>query len=68
MNNINPKFILRNYLAEIAIHKAEDEKDYSEIDVLFKILQQPFDEWPEFESYAGHPPEWANDIAVSFSS
>ena len=68
MNNINPKFILRNYLAEIAIRKAEDEKDYSEIDVLFKILQQPFDEWPEFESYAGHPPEWANDIAVSCSS
>ncbi len=68
MNKINPKFILRNYLAEIAIRKAEDEKDYSEIDVLFKILQQPFDEWPEFESYAGHPPEWASDIAVSCSS
>ncbi|MGD8785310.1 MAG: YdiU family protein [Thioalkalispiraceae bacterium] len=68
MNNINPKYILRNYLAEIAIRKAEDERDYSEIDTLFKILQQPCEEWPEFEDYAGHPPEWAQQIAVSCSS
>jgi len=68
MNKVNPKFVLRNHLAEIAIRKAEDEKDYSEIDKLFTILQHPFDEWSEYEDYAGHPPEWASDISVSCSS
>jgi len=68
MSRVNPKFILRNYLAEVAIRKAEDEKDYSEIDKLFTILQHPYDEWPEYESYAGHPPEWAEQISVSCSS
>ncbi len=68
MNQVNPKYILRNYLAEVAIRKAEDEKNYSEIDTLFRILQKPFDEQPEYEDYAGHPPDWANGIAVSCSS
>lgn len=68
MNHVNPKYILRNYLAEVAIRKAEDEHDYAEIDTLFKLLQKPFDEHPEYEAYAGHPPEWAEDIAVSCSS
>lgn len=63
-----PKYILRNYLAELAIRKAEDEQDYSEIDSLFRMLQKPFDEQAEFEDYAGHPPAWAGDIAVSCSS
>jgi len=68
MNKVNPKFILRNYLAEMAIRKAEDEKDYSGIERLFAILQHPCDEWPEYEDYAGHPPEWAQHISVSCSS
>ncbi len=68
MRKVNPKYILRNHLAEIAIRKAEDDQDYSEIDKLFTILQNPFDEWPEYEDYAGHPPEWAGDISVSCSS
>ena len=68
MKQVNPKYILRNYMAEIAIRKAEEEQDYSEIDRLFKLLQQPFDEQPENEIYAGFPPEWAQDISVSCSS
>lgn len=68
MRQINPKYVLRNYLAEQAIRKAEEEKDYSEIDVLFKLLQDPFAEHTEFEHYAGHPPEWATQISVSCSS
>jgi uncharacterized protein YdiU (UPF0061 family) len=68
MNRVNPKFILRNYLAEIAIRKAQDDKDYSEIETLFTLLQHPYDEWPEHEKYAGHPPEWAQQISVSCSS
>ena len=68
MKRVNPKYILRNYLAEVAIRKAEDEKDYSEIDTLFNLLQNPFDEQSEYERYADHPPEWAGQIEVSCSS
>lgn len=67
MKQINPKYILRNHMAEVAIKKA-DEKDYSEIERLFNLLQHPFDEQPENEEYAGYPPEWAQEISVSCSS
>ncbi len=68
MKRINPKFILRNYLAQAAIEKAEQNKDYSEIDTLMQLLQNPFAEHPQFEQYAEPPPEWAGEIAVSCSS
>ena len=68
MNQLNPKFILRNYLAENAIRKACDDKDYSEIDTLLHLLQQPFDEHPEHAHYADLPPDWAQKISVSCSS
>ena len=68
MKQVNPKFILRNYMAETAIRKAQDHADYSEIDSLMKILRTPYDEHPEHEHYAGHPPEWAQQIEVSCSS
>lgn len=68
MRQVNPKYILRNYMAEIAIRKAQDEQDYSEIDKLMTILRKPFDEHMEFEHYAGHPPAWAQRIEVSCSS
>ena len=68
MDRVNPKYILRNYLAQIAISKAENERDYSEIDTLLRLLAHPFDEQPEMESYAAPAPEWARDIEVSCSS
>ncbi len=64
----NPKYILRNYLAEQAIRKAEDERDYSEIDKLLKILRIPTEEQEEFDGYSNDPPEWARHIEVSCSS
>ena len=67
MKKVNPKYILRNYMAEVAIQKAE-QKDYSEIERLFKLLQNPFDEQTENEAYAGYPPEWSQEISVSCSS
>ena len=67
MKQINPKYILRNHMAEVAIKKAE-EKDYSEIERLFNLLQNPFDEQPENDEYAGFPPQWAQKISVSCSS
>jgi len=68
MNQCNPKYILRNYIAEIAIRKARDEKDYSEIDRLLTVLQNPYDEHPDMQHYADQPPSWADSVAVSCSS
>ena len=68
MKQANPKYILRNYMAEVAIEKATKEQDYSEIDRLLCLLQKPFDEHPEHLLYAEHPPEWSNKISVSCSS
>jgi len=67
MKRVNPKYILRNYMAETAIKKAE-QNDYTEIERLFNLLQNPFDEQPENEAYSGFPPEWAQKISVSCSS
>lgn len=68
MDRVNPKYILRNYLAQIAIGKAEKDRDYSEVDKLLRLLARPFDDQPEMESYAAPAPEWAKNIEVSCSS
>ena len=67
MNKVNPKYVLRNYLAQIAIDKAQN-KDFSEVKNLLNILQRPFDEQPEHAQYAALPPDWASGIEVSCSS
>jgi uncharacterized protein YdiU (UPF0061 family) len=68
MDAVNPKYILRNYLAQNAIEKAEKQRDYSEIDRLLALLARPYDEQPGMESYAAAPPDWARQIEVSCSS
>jgi uncharacterized protein YdiU (UPF0061 family) len=67
MNRVNPKFVLRNHLAEVAIRDAR-EGDFAEVARLLAVLERPFDEQPGAEAYAGFPPEWAQSIAVSCSS
>lgn len=67
MLNTNPKFVLRNHLAEAAIRQANN-KNYSEVATLLALLESPFDEHPEFESYAGFPPDWASTLEISCSS
>ncbi len=67
MNRVNPKYILRNYLAQTAIEKAQ-KKDFSEVERLLTLLQDPFSEHPGMESYAAPPPNWGKHIAVSCSS
>lgn len=68
MDKVNPKYILRNYLAQNAIGLAEQKRDFSEVDRLLRLLRNPFDEQPEMETYAAPPPEGAQHIAVSCSS
>lgn len=63
----NPKYVLRNYLAENAIARAK-QRDYSEVIKLRKILSRPFDEQPENEIYAEAAPAWATGISISCSS
>nr|WP_274381699.1 YdiU family protein [Massilia cavernae] len=67
MDLTNPKFVLRNYLAQIAIEKAQN-KDFSEVARLLAVLERPFDEQPGNEQYAALPPDWASHLEVSCSS
>jgi uncharacterized protein YdiU (UPF0061 family) len=67
MLRTNPKFVLRNHLAEIAIRQAK-AGDFSEIDTLHNLLKSPFDEHPGFEAYADLPPDWAGQLEISCSS
>ncbi|HJV74243.1 MAG TPA: YdiU family protein [Noviherbaspirillum sp.] len=67
MNSVNPKYVLRNYLVQVAIEKAQN-KDFSEVRKLLELLEHPFDEQPENEQYAALPPDWASELEVSCSS
>lgn len=62
MNAVNPKFVLRNYLAQQAIEKAE-LGDYSMIEELLHVLQSPYAEQKAFELFAGKRPDWAKNKA-----
>ena len=58
MNQINPKFVLRNYLAQLVI----DDADKGETDLLHElldVLRSPYDEQPGRERFAEKRPEWA---------
>lgn len=68
MNHINPKYVLRNYLAQTAIDRARDQRDYSEIDRLLRVLQTPFAEHPDDADLATPPPDWGRKLSVSCSS
>ncbi len=63
----NPKRILRNYLAQEAIEKAEKD-DVSGLARLHQALLNPFDEAPEFDDLAQLPPEWGKKLEISCSS
>ena len=67
MRAVNPRYILRNYLAQQAIERAE-QGDYAEIDRLLGLLSRPFDEQPGMQAYAQEPPDWGRALEVSCSS
>lgn len=62
MNRTNPKYVLRNYMAQQAIDKAT-AGDFSEVEKLLQLLRTPYDEQPEQEIYFAKRPEWARTKA-----
>ena len=69
MQNANPRYILRQWMAQSAISKAEND-DFSEVQSLLKVLSTPFKTQKEAESagYANPVPGWSKDLVVSCSS
>ncbi len=58
MNLVNPKYVLRNYMAQLAIDKA-DKNDFGLVDELFELLKKPYDEQPQNEKWFAKRPDWA---------
>jgi uncharacterized protein YdiU (UPF0061 family) len=58
MNAVNPKYVLRNYMAQLTIDDA-NKGDYKLIDELFQLLKRPYDEQPENEKWFSKRPDWA---------
>lgn len=58
MNQVNPKYVLRNYMAQLSIDAA-DKGDYTLIDELYLLLQKPYEEQVEFEKWFAKRPDWA---------
>jgi len=67
MNRVNPKFILRNYMAQEAIEAAE-VNDFSKLETLIIVMTQPFEELIEHQKFANKSPMWAKDLEISCSS
>jgi uncharacterized protein YdiU (UPF0061 family) len=58
MNKVNPKYVFRNYLAQLAVDKAE-QGDYAMVEELLDTLRRPYDDQPGKEHLAAKRPEWA---------
>ncbi len=67
MLKTNPRYVLRNHLAEQAIRAAK-LGDFGELQTLQRLLERPFDEHPGHEAYADFPPDWASTLSISCSS
>ena len=60
MNSVNPKYVLRNYMAQVAIEAAE-KKDYTILKELHGLLKNPYEEQAELDKWYAKRPDWARD-------
>ncbi len=60
MNAVNPKYVLRNYMAQLCIDEA-DKGDYTLLKELYEMLKKPYDEQPDFQKWFAKRPDWARD-------
>ena len=67
MLKTNPRFVLRNHLAEQAIRSAK-LGDLHELQTLQTLLERPFDEHSGHAAYTDFPPDWASTLSISCSS
>lgn len=68
MNLVNPKYVLRNYMAQLSIDAA-NEGDYSLVNELFELLKKPYDEQPDKQDWFAKRPDWArNKVGCSMLS
>ena len=58
MNEVNPKYVLRNYMAQMAIDEAE-KGNYHLVYEMYEMLKKPYDQQPEFEKWFARRPDWA---------
>jgi uncharacterized protein YdiU (UPF0061 family) len=68
MDTVNPKYVLRNWVAETAIRAVEDRGDIATLDRILAMLQSPFDEQPENDEFAAPSPPDLCGLEVSCSS
>jgi uncharacterized protein YdiU (UPF0061 family) len=67
MNRVDPKYVLRKYLVQTAIEKAQLE-DFSEIDQLHSLLQNPYSDQPDMDAYAAHLPNRGKHLSAGCPS
>ena len=67
MRATNPKYVLRNHLAQLAIDAAK-QGNWQVMNDLKAVLDAPFDEHPAHQEWANLPPAWAAGLSLSCSS
>lgn len=60
MNRVNPKYVLRNYMAQMCIDEA-DKGNYALLNELYEMLKKPYQEQPNFQKWFAKRPDWARD-------
>jgi serine/tyrosine/threonine adenylyltransferase len=68
LERINPRYVLRNWVAETAIRAVEDKNDIATLDRIFRIMRSPFDYHDGEQSFAAPPPPEMCHLGVSCSS